>query len=140
VPLSRRARARAGTNPRFVREPPPAPVRFERAAASGVVEIDWRPAGERVIFEARALTPLAGAPGARSPAFAATGDGPPPRTGETSRAHALLCDRLVLAGWEPCGQGEAWFAHRFRLAPTTRPPRSRAAAAPELDPPTERQT
>jgi cellulose synthase (UDP-forming) len=35
------------------------------------------------------------------------------RTAESSRAHALLYDSLVLDGWEPSGQGDRWYAHRF---------------------------
>ena len=38
----------------------------------------------------------------------------PSRKAPASRAHALLCDRLVQDGWEPCGRGEAWYAHRYR--------------------------
>jgi hypothetical protein len=43
------------------------------------------------------------------------------RSERASRTHALLCDRLAQAGWEPCGRGPAWYAHRFRrtvLLPT----------------------
>jgi len=41
-------------------------------------------------------------------------DAVPSRTAPASRAHALLCDRLVQDGWEPCGRGETWYAHRYR--------------------------
>ena len=41
-------------------------------------------------------------------------DAVPSRKAPASRAHALLCDRLVQGGWEPCGRGEAWYAHRYR--------------------------
>lgn len=41
-------------------------------------------------------------------------DAVPSRKAPASRAHALLCDRLVQDGWEPCGRGEAWYAHRYR--------------------------
>ena len=41
-------------------------------------------------------------------------DAVPSRKALASRAHALLCDRLVQDGWEPCGRGEAWYAHRYR--------------------------
>jgi hypothetical protein len=41
-------------------------------------------------------------------------DAVPARHAVASRAHALLCDRLTQAGWEPCGRGRAWYAHRYR--------------------------
>jgi cellulose synthase (UDP-forming) len=41
-------------------------------------------------------------------------DSPFPRSSEVSRVHALLYDQLVLEGWEPCGRGSGWYAHRFR--------------------------
>ena len=40
--------------------------------------------------------------------------GVPSRKAPASRAHALLCDRLVQDGWEPCGRGATWYAHRYR--------------------------
>jgi len=43
------------------------------------------------------------------------------RNAVASRAHALLCDRLAQHGWEPCGRGAQWYAHRYRrtvLTPT----------------------
>lgn len=38
----------------------------------------------------------------------------PTRTPQTSRAHAILYDRLVAAGWEPYGRGGSWYSHQFR--------------------------
>jgi hypothetical protein len=42
----------------------------------------------------------------------------PARTPETSRAHAMLYDRLVAAGWEPYSRDAAWYSHRFRRSDT----------------------
>jgi hypothetical protein len=36
------------------------------------------------------------------------------RTDVASREHALLCDMLIAHGWEPCGRGLTWYAHRYR--------------------------
>jgi hypothetical protein len=89
-----------------------------RQAASGgpevvVVEAAIEHASDR--FRLRASGPgadvLAGEEVATAPVDALAAQA---RTDEASRAHALLCDRLVAHGWEPCGRGPAWYAHRFR--------------------------
>ncbi len=76
------------------------------------VVIDWLGNGERSGFgltmDDRAVGPLLTSPGS------AEHDAPPSRTPETSRAHAILYDRLVSAGWEPYGRGGSWYNHRFR--------------------------
>jgi cellulose synthase/poly-beta-1,6-N-acetylglucosamine synthase-like glycosyltransferase len=58
----------------------------------------------------------------------AGGSRPPDRTFEASRAHAILYDLLVSGGWELCGRGEHWYAHRFRPAGAS-PRAARALAA-----------
>lgn len=78
----------------------------------GAVVIDWLRQGDRSGFgltaSDRSVGPLLTSPtstqhGAR-----------PSRTPETSRAHAILYDRLVAAGWEPDGRGGYWYSHQFR--------------------------
>jgi hypothetical protein len=39
---------------------------------------------------------------------------PPAPIPEARRAHDALVDRLLAAGWQRAGSGDAWFAHRFR--------------------------
>jgi hypothetical protein len=115
-PIPRPRRARAAGGPRFDRAParaahtqPPAPGPLGIEA-----QIAWRPGAGDAAFELRPLDAAADEGLPRVPIPSASADAPPERTGEASRAHALLYDRLVLDGWEPVGRGERWYAHRFR--------------------------
>jgi cellulose synthase (UDP-forming) len=82
-----------------------------------VAEISWAPSDE---LEPFGLTILdnPGGPQRLAPRIPLTRIGrrseAPPRDRETSRAHALLYDRLILQGWQPDGRGGSWYAHRFR--------------------------
>jgi hypothetical protein len=82
------------------------------AARTRAVEAEVEHDGER--FRLRGLGPDAGSAldGPASAPVAATAVAA--RTDAASRAHALLCDRLVAHGWEPCGRGPGWYAHRYR--------------------------
>jgi hypothetical protein len=108
-------------------DPPPAPrPRFVVAGRPGHGALRWHGAatqaeirlggsGDATWLE---LAPHASGdrllPVIRSPHIDAPGDATLERTPSASRAHALLCDRLAQDGWEPCGRGDAWYAHRFR--------------------------
>jgi hypothetical protein len=78
-------------------------------------EIEWSVGAKGSVFRLRdsGVTPET-PDDEESPEVTWDADGPPSRTEEASRAHAILYDRLVLSGWEPDGQGPAWYAHRFR--------------------------
>ena len=95
------------------REPPE-----RRAERLPVYEIGW----EREDSSARfVLRGVGGAPepavDERSAAFPWEPSQPPAPSREAQRAHALLYFRLIEQDWKPCGNGEAWFAHRFRPGP-----------------------
>jgi cellulose synthase (UDP-forming) len=84
-----------------------------------VAEISWAPSDELEPFGLTIVDKSAGLgrPGSRIPlARVGRRREAPSRDRETSRAHALLYDRLVLQGWEPDGRGGSWYAHRFRHA------------------------
>ena len=49
-----------------------------------------------------------------SPYFRAPGKGVPEQTDDALRAHAVLVEALVAAGWEPEGYGEEWFSEQFQ--------------------------
>jgi hypothetical protein len=51
-----------------------------------------------------------------SPYFRAPGTGAPKQTTAALRAHELLVEKLISAGWELQGYGEDWFAARFQSA------------------------
>jgi cellulose synthase (UDP-forming) len=84
-----------------------------------LAEISWAPSDESEPFGLTILDEPAG-PGRRgsriSPVRAGQRGETPQRNRETSRAHALLYDRLILQGWQPEGRGGSWYAHRFRHA------------------------
>jgi hypothetical protein len=52
----------------------------------------------------------------RSPVFQAPASGPIPDDGPARAAHAELVERLHSLGWEPAGDGDAWYQRRFELA------------------------
>jgi hypothetical protein len=57
---------------------------------------------------------------ARSPTFRWWRSEPPPEEGSGAEEHAQLLAELVEAGWEPVGQGIAWYETRLRRR--VRPP------------------
>jgi len=118
VPLPRRPRAARGT--RFARSvAAPAPPTPMTSGEPVVAEIVWWTEGDRSVFTLRDVDARRDMPlDERSPEIVG-GGATPGRTDEASRAHAILYDRLVLSGWEPCGRGASWYGHRFRrtLAP-----------------------
>jgi hypothetical protein len=65
-------------------------------------------------FYVEALSPLGES--FSSPFFRARGKGSPEQTDAALRAHAVLVDKLMAAGWEPDGYGQDWFAERFQRA------------------------
>jgi hypothetical protein len=98
---------------------PPSRVAPAPGSAPGAMhEIRWESDGAHGVFE---LRPVDEGTGATAPAVAASPSVawgwhvPPMPTPEVRAAHGRLVDRLLRTGWRPCGRGDLWFSHRFRL-------------------------
>jgi hypothetical protein len=114
--------ARASTAPRAPLPPPP--TRNGNSSAEATAnKADLRKTFEirleRGYFESAFYLASSGSGGdvsavARSPAFRWTAVDDPPQAEAITRAHAWLVQRLEAGGWEEVGQGENWYARRYR--------------------------
>jgi cellulose synthase/poly-beta-1,6-N-acetylglucosamine synthase-like glycosyltransferase len=121
APVPPRRRVRSAREQRFAR-PAAAPAPRTRVSPGELVvaEITWWNEGERSCFTLRDLDRSRDMRLDERSTEISDAGATPRRTDEASRAHAILYDRLVLSGWEPCGRGVSWYAHQFRrtVAPT----------------------
>jgi hypothetical protein len=95
--------------------PPPAPVAVREAAAAEVCAIVCRRTGTRAQFHAVSGDGDEKAAWlAESPAFRLRDGQPLEPTDRARAAHRALVEHLTRRGWQPDGNGDAWYEQRFR--------------------------
>jgi hypothetical protein len=110
----------AAPQPRAAQPAEPRPLRAI-APRWEECEIGWWRGFVKSEFYAVARPPDGGTyVAARSPTFRWWRSEPPPEEGSGAEEHAQLLAELVEAGWEPVGQGIAWYETRLRRR--VRPP------------------